>query len=172
MGGKVMTSILISGGLQLATLVVILLEIMLPSGGLLSILALGLLASSWFLILDIPYSWAPSLFLALDLILIPFTIYLGLKWMRVSPLSNRDELSSASGFQVQTLFPADLPGQIATVVTTLRPSGKIMCGGVLYEALSEGEFIDQGQSVIIKSILENKVIVERSPHLENQTQTP
>lgn len=167
-----MTSLLMASGLQVATFVVILLEIMLPSGGLLSLLALALFAGSWFLILDTAFSWAPSLFVALDLVLIPLTIYLGLKWMRVSPLSNRDELTSESGFQVQTLFPADLPGQIATVVTTLRPSGKIMCGGVLYEALSEGEFIDQGQSVVIKSIQENKVIVERSPHLENQPQTP
>jgi len=51
-------------------------------------------------------------------------------------------------------------GDMARVVFTLRPAGKVNVRGKLVDAISEGRFIDQGEEVKIVEIRGNIVIVE------------
>jgi len=44
-------------------------------------------------------------------------------------------------------FPPGIVGQKGTAYTILRPSGKIMVEGTLYDAYTRGEFIEKGNSV-------------------------
>ena len=49
-------------------------------------------------------------------------------------------------------FYADtLKGQTGVVHSRLRPSGKIEINGDIYDAYSRGEFIDQGENIIVIS---------------------
>jgi membrane-bound serine protease (ClpP class) len=155
-----MKQLLLPLGLQIAFFIVLLLEMILPSGGILAIMAVGLLVGSWFIIMGSGIAGAPLVFLVADVIMIPICIVIGIKLMRKSPLSNRTELDSAAGFQVSVGLAADLVGQVGQVVTTLRPSGKVQIGHQVLDALSTGDFIAAGSRIVVTSVTENKLMVE------------
>lgn len=48
-----------------------------------------------------------------------------------------------------SVFPADIVGQKGKAYTVLRPSGKVMVAGTLYDAYTRGDFIDKGDGVEI-----------------------
>lgn len=48
-----------------------------------------------------------------------------------------------------SLFPTDIVGQKGKAYTVLRPSGKVMVAGSLYDAYTRGDFIDKGDAVEI-----------------------
>ena len=50
-----------------------------------------------------------------------------------------------------SFYPDTLKGKTGTVHSRLRPSGKINIDGEIYDAYSRGEFIDQGEKVIVIS---------------------
>jgi membrane-bound serine protease (ClpP class) len=52
------------------------------------------------------------------------------------------------------------PGEIATVVATLRPAGKILIHEQEFDAISTGSFIDKGKQVKIVKIEGEKIVVE------------
>lgn len=45
------------------------------------------------------------------------------------------------------LFPSDIIGQRGTAYTVLRPSGRVLIGGNMYDAFSRDEFIDKGEPI-------------------------
>ncbi|MBL7851327.1 MAG: nodulation protein NfeD [Cyclobacteriaceae bacterium] len=45
------------------------------------------------------------------------------------------------------LFPADIVGQRGTAYTVLRPSGKVMVGGNVFDAYTRGDFVDKGDPI-------------------------
>ncbi len=59
--------------------------------------------------------------------------------------------------------PKDLPkvGAQGQVVATLRPSGKIEVLGDIYEAMTEGSFIEKGETVVVTKVMGSSVVVER-----------
>lgn len=63
--------------------------------------------------------------------------------------SNTPEKSRASKFV----------GQVAKAHTDLSPSGKVWLDGNMYDAVSEGEFIEQGQEVKILKDLKSRLLV-------------
>ncbi|MDP1879600.1 MAG: hypothetical protein Q8K60_01510 [Parachlamydiaceae bacterium] len=54
-----------------------------------------------------------------------------------------------------------LPGTIAIVYATLRPAGKIVIDQKIYDALSDFDFIPEGEKVIVTRVEEGGVFVER-----------
>jgi len=158
-----MKELLIPLGLQIVFFAVLLLEMILPSGGILAVFSIVLFGASWLLVLGSDIVGLPLVFLIADVILIPLCIVLGLKLMRRSPLSNRDELSSSSGFQVRADLSPDLVGQSGVTVSSLRPSGKIKIGNHVFDALSMGDFIESGTLVVVRTVSENKLCVDALP---------
>ncbi|MCP3874022.1 MAG: serine protease [Desulfobacteraceae bacterium] len=53
-----------------------------------------------------------------------------------------------------------MPGDKGVAHTFLRPSGKVIIGNKKIDAITQGEFIEQGTSVIIDKIEQNHVIVK------------
>ena len=53
------------------------------------------------------------------------------------------------------------PGDTGIVHTFLRPSGKIMVNNKKIDAMTQGEFIEQGTSIIIDKVDQNRVIVKK-----------
>lgn len=45
------------------------------------------------------------------------------------------------------LFPSDIVGKQGEAYTVLRPSGKVMLAGNVYDAYTRGEFIDKGETI-------------------------
>lgn len=58
--------------------------------------------------------------------------------------------------------PSALPGEVATVVATLKPSGTIRIGDQKHSATSEGSlFIDAGEEVIVSGERNGTLVVRR-----------
>jgi membrane-bound serine protease (ClpP class) len=71
-----------------------------------------------------------------------------------------DTQDRSKGF-VSNQFDQSLVGKHGVAETVLRPSGKIMVDGILYDAYTRGEFIEKGQSV--------EVINDQGPSLKVKT---
>lgn len=54
---------------------------------------------------------------------------------------------------------AALVGQVGTVETVLRPSGKVRLGGKTYDAVSEGSFLEAGSKVVVLRVSGNSLVV-------------
>ena len=51
-------------------------------------------------------------------------------------------------------------GDVGTVVSTLRPTGKVQFGDSIVDVVAEGDFLDKGQSVEIIEVHGNRVVVK------------
>ena len=83
--------------LQLAGVVIIIAEIFLPSGGLLSLIAMGLFGYSLFIVFHDVSTMAGIWFVMADLLIIPTLVMVGLKILARSPATLQETLSSDSG---------------------------------------------------------------------------
>jgi hypothetical protein len=118
--------------LQLVGVVVIIAEIILPSGGILSIVALGVFGYSLFIVFNEISMTIGFSFVAADLILIPVLVIVGLKLLARSPVTLRQTLSRKEGvsshcwpdrrlhfakhYPGKRVFPPNLPSWKAMLV--------------------------------------------------------
>jgi len=72
-----------------------------------------------------------------------------------------DSQDAAAGYVAAETNEA-LVGQLAKVLTTLRPAGMIVAEGKRVDAVSDGEFIDQDATVRIIEVRGSRVVVERA----------
>ncbi|MDM8524685.1 NfeD family protein [Desulfococcaceae bacterium HSG8] len=64
---------------------------------------------------------------------------------------------------VDSDMPSDvLVGNMGVVKKTLRPAGSIRVGDEVHDVISEGEFIEKGETVIVTEIRSNRIMVARS----------
>jgi membrane-bound serine protease (ClpP class) len=75
-------------------------------------------------------------------------------------LSLTTEMKSENGYTSSDLVFKNLIGQIATTYTVLRPSGKIIIGDEVYDAVCLYSYIDKGKKVKIIDYQNNQLIVE------------
>ncbi len=154
-----MNSLVLPIALQIAFFLLLLAEITIPSAGLLGIAAGAAAVASWVVIIGLERNELLFIFAGADLLLLPITIWIGIKLLKYSPLANRSELSAHEGFQMKIEFPPEWIGKEAVAYSTLRPSGHVKIEERIVEALSEGPMVEKGERVVILSIDENKLIV-------------
>jgi membrane-bound ClpP family serine protease len=110
--------------LQLVGIFVIIAEIILPSGGILSILATGLFGYSLYLVFTNISASAGMAFIIADLFIVPILVYFGIKFLAQSPVTLRTKLSKKKdGVTVQSPDQNDFLGSAGLAITDLRPSG-------------------------------------------------
>ena len=115
--------------LQLVGVVVIIAEIILPSGGILSIVALGVFGYSLFIVFNEISMIIGFSFVAADLILIPVLVIVGLKLLARSPVTLRKTLSRKEGVSSQSSELESYVGRQGNAVTDLRPAGIAVING-------------------------------------------
>lgn len=69
-------------------------------------------------------------------------------------------LSEESGY-VNLPSNTALVGRSGVVMTSLRPSGTIIVDGERHDAVSDGDFINEGENVRVTEVHGNRVVVER-----------
>lgn len=158
-----MKSLLLPLLFQVTFFIILILEFIIPSAGILTALSLASLGASWWLVISSPVPWLFSAVLVADLILIPVTLFIGFRLLQKSPLANRAELSGDSGYQTQSNLPEALVGQTATALSMLKPWGKVELAGQVYDATSTGNYVEPGTQVTIISVSGNKLTVEPNP---------
>lgn len=85
------------------------------------------------------------------------------RFLPKSPLLGRivleDSQKVEDGYTVGSARRVALIGRRGVAVTALRPAGKVEVGDELVDAVSEGEFIEQGTPVVIEQTDANRVVV-------------
>ncbi len=145
--------------LQSVGIIVIIAEIILPSGGLLSILATGLFAYSLYDVFSTVSTSVGLVFITADAIIIPVTIILGLKLLAKSPATLNTTLSSEDGVTSQSPELEKYIGKEGVALTDLRPAGAAKIDGRRVDVVTRGEYIEKSTEVIVRSITGNQIIV-------------
>ena len=68
--------------------------------------------------------------------------------------------SSAEGYSISRGYK-NLIGEIGQCVTILRPSGRVEINGKVYQAISRGEFVEVGETVLVSGTDENQIVVKK-----------
>ena len=148
--------------LQVLGLFVIMAEILLPSGGLLSMLALGLFGYSLYDVFTNISSSAGIVFLILDIIFIPLAILLGFKLLAKSPVTLKKRMSSEDGVVAQSAEIKLYVGKEGIAFTDLRPSGIAIIEDQRLDVVTEGKYLDKDTKIVVVSVSGNQIIVNQT----------
>ncbi len=147
--------------LQLLGLVVIAAEIFIPSLGLLSVLAAGMLLYSLYLVFTTISFGMGMVFLGGDIVLIPVVLILGFKALGASSWSLHKKLSSTEGVASQSPEMTLWQGKQGDAITDLRPSGMVMIDGKRLDAVTDGEYVEAGTRVVVTLVSGNRIVVDK-----------
>lgn len=145
--------------LQLVGVIVIIAEIIIPSGGLLSLLAIGIFGYSLYIVFTGISTAAGIVFVTADIILIPVLVITGLKLIARSPVTLRKELSRAEGVVSQSEELEKFMGLEGTALTDLHPSGIAEINGKRVDVVSRGEYLEKNSKIVVYSVRGNQIIV-------------
>lgn len=147
--------------LQLVGVVVIIAEIILPSGGILSIVALSVFGYSLFIVFNEISMTIGFSFVAADLILIPVLVIVGLKLLARSPVTLRKTLSRKGGVSSQSSELGSYVGTHGNAVTDLRPAGIAVINGKRVDVVTRGEYLEKDSAIIVTAVAGNQIIVRK-----------
>ena len=149
-------------GIFLLGIVCILIEILLPTVGLLA--GLGVAAMLYSVVLALGgdinavYAMLISFVAAIALFaLIARKLPSSKLW---SKLVLRDQSTSDRGY-VSTESKTELVGKTGVVLTELRPAGSILLEGVPVDVVSEGAFLEKGEKVRVISVNGSRIVVRK-----------
>jgi len=149
-------------GLLLLGLGLIMTEMLLPSLGLLSVLAgaslIGSIATAFAIDVETGIQ-----FVVATTVLVPFAIVGGMKLLPKSPLGRK---MIASGLSFEARRATDerdlsLVGREGVVEAPLRPAGTARIDGRRVDVVSRGELIETGVRVRVLDVRGNRVVVTR-----------
>ena len=146
--------------LQLVGVVVIMAEIILPSAGVLTVMAIAIFGYSLYVAFTQFAPMVGVVFLMVDLVSIPVLVILGLKLLARSPATLRTELSSADGVTSQDPEIAQYVGKSGQSVTDLRPAGIAVIDGQRVDVVTRGEYIDRDTPVVVHAVAGNQIVVK------------
>jgi membrane-bound serine protease (ClpP class) len=145
--------------LQLAGVIIIIAEIFLPSGGLLSLIAAGLIGYSLFIVFHDISTLAGTYFILADLFIIPLLVAVGLKVVARSPATLKETLSSDSGVVSQSSELESFMGREGKSLTDLHPGGTAIIDEKRLDVVSRGEYIEKDRNLIVVEVTGNQIIV-------------
>lgn len=147
--------------LQLVGVVVIIAEIILPSGGILSIVALSVFGYSLYIAFSEISKTVGFAFVAADLVLIPVLVIVGLKLLARSPVTLRKTLSREEGVSSQSSELESYVGSQGNAVTDLRPAGIAVIYGKRVDVVTRGEYLEKDSAIIVTAVTGNQIIVRK-----------
>jgi membrane-bound serine protease (ClpP class) len=147
--------------LQALAFAVLFAEILIPSFGMLSLVALGLGVWSWaFIVAELPRT-AVIAFAAADAVLVPLAVRYAFRYLGRSPVSHRTDVGVGSGLEEVSRSLEERVGGEAVAETSLGPAGKIRQGGEIFEAHTAGEFVEKGSAVRIVAVRGSELLVDK-----------
>lgn len=152
--------------LQLLGVLVVIAEIILPSGGLLSLVAIAVFGYSLYLVFETVSPTMGMIFVLADMLMLPALIVAGLKLLAKSPVTLRTELSKGDGVTSQAADLADYLHKSGKALTALRPAGMAEIEGRRLDVVSRGEFIEKGARLAVITVTGNQIIVARLEETE------
>jgi membrane-bound serine protease (ClpP class) len=145
--------------LQLAGVVVVVAEVFLPSGGVLSVVAVSLFGYSIYATYTQISAGAGIAFAVADLITVPILVIVGLKLVANSPATLSRKLSRQDGVVAQSPAAADLLGRTGAALSDLRPAGTATIDGHRVDVVSRGEYLRKGAAIVVEEVAGNRIVV-------------
>ena len=147
--------------LQLIGVGVVIAEIILPSGGILSLLAAGVFGYSLYLVFNDLSTVVGIVFVIADIITIPVLIVVGIKMLVKSPVTLSTELSSKLGVSSQSPELLQYLDREGRAVTDLHPAGTAMIEGKRLDVVSRGEYIEKDAELLVIAVSGNRIVVRK-----------
>jgi membrane-bound serine protease (ClpP class) len=129
------------------------LEVLVPSGGLLTIGAIACAVSAVVVAFSVGTT-VGVIILAVTILLMPVAIYYALKLLRHSPMMTEPMPSRGIG------EPAFAPGTAGVTVSILRPSGAAMIDGKKQSVVTQGEIVEKNVKIEVVCCEGNRVVVK------------
>jgi membrane-bound serine protease (ClpP class) len=153
-------------GLAAAGVLAIILEVFVPSAGIIGIAGLGSIIASIVIAYQRLGNLIGSIYLAVVLVLVPVFIVLYFRFFPRSPvgrwLISQDRQDPEKGYSSFTPEKyVDLVGKEGTSLTILRPVGTVRIDGQKYSAVTGGEFIEKDKPVKVVKVEGSRVVVRQ-----------
>ncbi len=152
---------LIPAAFQILGFMVVVAEVFIPSLGLLTAIALGLIGYSLYLAFTTISSTAFFILLGGDILVLPLVLILGLKILAASPLALKKKLSAQDGVVSQSSDLATHLNKRGRTLSTLRPSGMALIDNIRLDVVADGDYIEADVEVLVTEVTGNQVIVAR-----------
>ena len=147
--------------LQMVGVIVLIAEIIIPSGGLLGAVSIGLFGYSLYLVFTGISVFAGMIFVVADIIMFPVVLFAGIKLLAKSPATLKTSLSKADGYSSQSEELIQFMGLTGTAITDLRPAGTGHINNMRVDVVSRGEYIDKGSKILVSAVEGNRVVVRK-----------
>lgn len=147
--------------LQLVGVIILIAEIIIPSGGLLGVVTIGLFGYSLYLVFTGISVFAGMIFVMADIIMLPVVLFAGIKLLAKSPATLKTSLSKADGYSSQSEELIQFMGLTGTAITDLRPAGTGRINNRRVDVVSRGEYIDKGSEILVSAVEGNRVVVRK-----------
>lgn len=156
-----MASLVVPIILQLVGVFVLIVEIIIPSGGILGIITVALMGYSLYLVFTDISMFAGMVFVVADIIMFPVILFVGIKLLAKSPATLKTSLSKTDGYSSQPEELSEFMGLSGTAVTDLRPAGTGFINNKRVDVVSRGEYIDKGSEILVSEVEGNRVVVRK-----------
>ncbi len=145
--------------LMLVGCALVVLEVFIPSGGILSFLsAVAIIAS---LVMAFRRDMTTGLgFLVLTVVAVPGVVALALKYWPLTPMGKAFLGELPTEAELQKDDPRrELVGRLGIAKSKMLPSGAVLIDDQWIDAVSQGAAIEMGQAVVVVEVRGNRVIV-------------
>lgn len=145
---------------------IIVLEVFLPSGGLLSFFSAIVIVAS--LVMAFRSSLTTGLsFILVTLVAVPSAIGFAFKVLPHTPIGRAFLGELKSGEELKPEDPRrSLVGKLGVAKSKMLPSGSVQIDGKYIDAISQGPAIDMGQAVVVTEVRGNRVVVRPADERE------
>jgi len=153
-------------GLAAAGVLAVIIELFVPSAGIIGIAGLGAIIASIVIVFQRLGNLIGSIYLAGVLVLVPVFIVLYFKFFPRSPIGrwliSQDRQDPEKGYASFTPEKySDLAGKEGTSLTVLRPVGMVRIDGQKYSAVTGGEFIEKSQPIRVIKVEGSRIVVRQ-----------
>lgn len=146
----------------------VVMEVFVPSGGVLGFLSAMAIVASVVMAFRRDSTTGIS-FIVVTLVAVPAVIALAFKYWPMTPMGKAFLGELPDEAEVRPSDPRrELVGRVGIAKSKMLPSGSISIDGRLIDAMSQGQAIDMGQSVVVVEVRANRVVVRPADPQEAQ----
>ncbi len=144
--------------LGLIGIAAIIIELFVPAGGLIGLVGAGSIVTAIVRTYRDQGPEAGTIFLLVSLVLVPSIIVL---WFRLFPGTRIGKRLILGDSRTAERKEPGLEGKKGTALTPLRPSGTALIDGRRCSVVTDGTFLEKGETVMVKKVEGNRILVRK-----------
>lgn len=153
-----------SGLLVLAGFALLILEVLLPSGGVLSILSASAFVAAIIIAFRTGGATTGFTFITIILVLAPAVLTVTFRYLPHTAIGKALLGEAPRSEDVVLADPRrDLIGKVGVARTKMLPSGSVEIDGQMVDAVVKGQSVEPGQNVQVLEVRGNRVVVRLAP---------